>query len=378
MPDSNRPLSAGASGAGRAPTSPAAGPVVIPVASGKGGVGKSFVAANLALALAGRGHRTIAADLDFGGSNLYHFLGLPNRNPGIGDFLSGHARELAALCVPTAAANLAFLPGDGRTPFLANLDPARKRKLLRRLLALPADFLVLDLGAGSAFTTLDCFAAAETGLVVTTPETPAIMGMLVFLKHHLYRLLERRLAENGCRGLKPLFRELVQAPTGARPGTVGAVQARLGRESRRAAQLIAETLSACRPRIVFNLGAAAEEAGRAESVARVLRETLGIEPDFFGFVFDDPAVREASRRRAPYLLHYPESPAAEGIRKLAERVEKYWRRPVPESARLMARHLRQPAAAATAGEPPAPTRPARFALLNALSARTRGALARLW
>ena len=62
---------------------------IIPVAGGKGGVGKSFVTANLAVALAQRGHRTIAVDLDLGNSNLHSLLGLENRYPGVGEYLRG-------------------------------------------------------------------------------------------------------------------------------------------------------------------------------------------------------------------------------------------------------------------------------------------------
>jgi flagellar biosynthesis protein FlhG len=352
------------------PANPAFKPVLIPVASGKGGVGKSFVAANLAMALAQRGHRVIAADLDFGGSNLYHFMGLPNRNAGIGDFLCGHASDLKRLLVPTAVSGLQFLPGDGRTPLTANLHAAQKAKLLRHLRALSADYLILDIGAGSSFTTLDCYGAAELGLMVTTPERPAIMGMLVFLKSYLYRTLENRLAANGCRGLKPLLKELMQLPMAEQPDSIEVLKGRISEASARAAEVTAAALAACRPRIVFNMGTSAEETALAATIAETLRESLGVEPDFFGFVFLDPNVREASRRRLPFLPHYPESAAASGLLKLAERVEKFWSRPVEGSAALMARHVFREAAAA-APEPAAPPRPAFFGLLEGIAARTR-------
>ena len=60
--------------------------IIIPIASGKGGVGKSFLAANLSIALAGLGKKVIAADLDFGGSNLHSCFGIDNTDPGIGDY----------------------------------------------------------------------------------------------------------------------------------------------------------------------------------------------------------------------------------------------------------------------------------------------------
>ena len=71
-------------------------PVIIPIAGGKGGVGKSLLTANLAIALSRMGRRTIAVDLDLGGANLHHFLGVANKYPGIGDFLV--AREQGPRC----------------------------------------------------------------------------------------------------------------------------------------------------------------------------------------------------------------------------------------------------------------------------------------
>jgi len=54
---------------------------IIPIAGGKGGIGKSVISANLAISLAQLGHKTVAIDLDLGGANLYLLLGLNNENP---------------------------------------------------------------------------------------------------------------------------------------------------------------------------------------------------------------------------------------------------------------------------------------------------------
>jgi flagellar biosynthesis protein FlhG len=74
---------------------------IIPVASGKGGVGKSLIAANLSMALARLGHETVAVDLDLGGSNLHSYFGLPNKFPGIGDYLKGGRSDLENLLIKT-------------------------------------------------------------------------------------------------------------------------------------------------------------------------------------------------------------------------------------------------------------------------------------
>jgi flagellar biosynthesis protein FlhG len=85
---------------------------IIPVASGKGGVGKSVITANLSVSLAEKGCRVVAVDLDLGGSNLHTCLGLDNNNPGIGDYLRAHYGDLDELLVDTYHPNLKFLAGD--------------------------------------------------------------------------------------------------------------------------------------------------------------------------------------------------------------------------------------------------------------------------
>ena len=98
--------------------------IVVPVAAGKGGVGKTQIAANLAMALAQAGKRTVVVDLDLGGSNLHTHLGLPNRHPGLGDYLRGRKVELDELLVETGVPGLRFIPGDVRSPFMANICAA--------------------------------------------------------------------------------------------------------------------------------------------------------------------------------------------------------------------------------------------------------------
>ena len=124
---------------------------VIAIASGKGGVGKTSLTANLGVAMAKMGYATVAMDMDLGGSNLHSFLGLPNRFPGIGDFLKAGNKELEAFLVSTDIPHLKFLSGDGRTPFLANISYARKVRLISDIKKLPADYIFLDLGAGTSF-----------------------------------------------------------------------------------------------------------------------------------------------------------------------------------------------------------------------------------
>ena len=121
---------------------------IIPIAGGKGGVGETLFTANLAWALAELGHSTIAVDLDLGNSNLHSLLGLPNRHAGIGDFLRVGGGQLEDFLVETAHPQLRVLAGDGRMPFMANITHAQKTQLISKMKTLPAQYLLLDLGAG--------------------------------------------------------------------------------------------------------------------------------------------------------------------------------------------------------------------------------------
>ena len=74
-------------------------------------MGKTQIAANLAIALAQAGKSTVVVDLDLGGSNLHSHLGLPNRHAGLGDYLRVRTADLKDLLVETSVDGLRFIPG---------------------------------------------------------------------------------------------------------------------------------------------------------------------------------------------------------------------------------------------------------------------------
>ena len=155
-------------------------------------MGKTQIAANLAIALAQAGKSTVVVDLDLGGSNLHSHLGLPNRHAGLGDYLRARTADLKDLLVEMRVDGLRFIPGGSR--IMANIAYQQKRRLLRHLLAIEADYLVLDLSAGSSYNNLDFFALAPSGMLVTQPELPSLMNMLSFLKQHMLRRIRQEFA----------------------------------------------------------------------------------------------------------------------------------------------------------------------------------------
>lgn len=306
---------------------------VIPIGGGKGGVGKSLTAANLAAALADMGKRTTLVDLDLGGSNLYSYLGLSNHNPGIGDFLMNKRGDLSDYQAETERPGLRYIPGDGRTPFMANLPHAQKVKLARELHRLEADYVILDIGAGTSFNTIDFFSLAPLGMLLTTPDSPALMNMLAFLKSLLLRTIIARIKKYP--ETENLIRVIQRQTISSSLLTIEMILNRLQELNPKAAQEVERITKSCRPRVVFNLADSPDDLQIARSVGNAAATQLSIRFDWFGFLLYDPAVRRSLKRKNLLLDDDPTSLYATGIKQLADQVVDDWDRQSDMSFELL-------------------------------------------
>ena len=101
------------------------GPVCISVGGGKGGVGKSVVAANLGVAIADLGFRTVIIDADLGAANQHTLFGIDRPGQSLQAFLDKDVRSLEEIASPTGAPRLFLVPGIGAVPGAANLNHAQ-------------------------------------------------------------------------------------------------------------------------------------------------------------------------------------------------------------------------------------------------------------
>jgi flagellar biosynthesis protein FlhG len=163
---------------------------VIAVAGGKGGVGKSLVSLNLAVMLGRIGYRTTLVDCDLGAPNIHTLLGVSRPGPGLGGFLDHEAAALADVAVDVGAPNLRIIPGSAR-PGAANINAGQKLRLLRAIANLGGDVVIVDVGAGTAFNTVDFVTAADLKLLVMTPQLPSLQNAYTFLKACVQRSLRR-------------------------------------------------------------------------------------------------------------------------------------------------------------------------------------------
>ncbi len=143
------------------------------VTSGKGGVGKTTVTANLGTAVAMAGYRTLLIDMDLGLRNLDIVMGLENRVIfTLLDVLEGRCRIRQALIKDKRVSNL-FLLAAEQTGDKEALEPEQMQKLLT-LLKEDFDFILLDCPAGIEKGFLNAICGAEEALVVVNPEVSSI------------------------------------------------------------------------------------------------------------------------------------------------------------------------------------------------------------
>jgi flagellar biosynthesis protein FlhG len=164
---------------------------IITVGGGKGGVGKSIVALNLAASIAHDGRRVVLADLDLGAANQHLLLGQRNPKVGLQDLLDGSASDANQCLSETGVPGLSLLAGTVGVLGAANIAEDQKALVLCSLRAIKADILIVDVGAGVGYNALDFFDLGARKVVVTTPQVTALHDAYAFLKSAVLRLIRQ-------------------------------------------------------------------------------------------------------------------------------------------------------------------------------------------
>lgn len=235
----------------------------IAVSSGKGGVGKTNLAVNLAIAFAARGQRVVLLDADLGLANADVLCGITPRAT-LEDVVSSE-RTLEEVMVP-APGGFRLVPGASGVSRIADMGQMQRRNVLDQLLELErtTDVLIVDTGAGIGANSMAFAAAAHSILIACTPEPTSIADAYGAIK---------TLVARGCRdGLH----------------------------------------------LVVNMATTDDEARAVHArIDRVARAFLSTPIKYAGAIPLDPSVPAAVRRRTPVSVAAPDAPASKAIRQLA-------------------------------------------------------------
>ncbi|WP_428263819.1 helix-turn-helix domain-containing protein [Haliangium sp.] len=295
--------------------SPASGePRIIAVASGKGGTGKSLLAANIGIFLATLGKRVILVDGALGGANLHVLTGMWRPTHTLTDALN-EGVSMAEVVEPTPVPGLRLVAGTHDPAWVANLKPSQSRQLLAGIRTLPAELVVVDLEAGSNTHSLDWFLAADVGVLITLAEPTSVALCYRFIRAAFLRALRR--SDLG-RAVRRLASGL-DRPDGGIPAPLDLFRAAQSSDPA-LAERIAEHILELRPHIVVNgtRSKADMELGRA--VAAASRRRLGPPVTYLGHLEYDEAVWAAVRRSRPLLVEHPEARVSKCIEKVARRL----------------------------------------------------------
>ena len=291
---------------------------VLSVASGKGGVGKSLFASNIAIALAQGGKKVILADLDLGASNLHLILGIGAVKEGIGTYLTGNDLDFEDIVIDTDYKNLRFIPGDAEIPGMANLKIGQKTKLIRKLYTLDADFLILDLGAGTSFNTIDFFLSSSMGIVVTAPTLTSTLNAYLFLKNTVFRLMSTIFNKKSKAG--EMLSNLKKEGTSLQKIYIPKLLERIKQEDPDSYRLYMERMSNFHPMLVLNMLENPKDSYKADKIRRSTREYLGIDMEHLGIIYFDHLQETALNSRLPIVIYKPQCVLSQAIYRIADKL----------------------------------------------------------
>ena len=240
---------------------------VITVVSGKGGVGKSSIAVNLAIQMQRQGKRVIILDADFGLANVEVMLGIrPQYN--LADLMF-RGKTLTEI-ITKGPEDIGFISGGSGIQELARMTKEQVMYLTQKLVELDsmADVIIVDTGAGIADNVLEFVTASSEVLLVATSEPTSITDAYALLK-----ALNRR--------------------------------AGFSRE-RTSIKMISN-----------RVGSEAEGRNLYEKMSIVVDKFLNIQPEFLGMIPQDDLISKAVMLQKPITIAYPNSPAAKAMHSIA-------------------------------------------------------------
>jgi len=289
------------------------------VGGGKGGIGKSLLTASIGWQLARMGRKVVLLDADLGGANLHTCLGLPPSGRSLGDFIQRRVGAIEDVVAATGANGLSLISGAADLLSAANIKHVQKQRVMSHVRSLEVDVLLIDLGAGTSFNSLDFFLLSEVSILAVVPEPTSIENGYRFIKSALFRRL-RTLAKS-----EPV-RELVD--TALDPKNAAGIKtpldllARVEAIDREAAEELRRGVAAFQPRFVVNQVRDESDVAIGHQLVAACSRHLGLRASYAGFVHHDDAVWQAVRRRRLFMTEAPTSRAAEEVRQLTRALVK--------------------------------------------------------
>ena len=290
---------------------------IIPVASGTGGVGKSLLSANLAIALGQQGKKVVLADLDLGASNLHLVIGQKPGAASLGSWFTEKS-DFKDIIQQTDYQNVSFIAGDSQIPDLTSLKHVQKVRLIRNLKNIDTDYIILDLGAGTHQFILDMFLLSPQGIVVSAPAVTATLNGYLFLKNATFRLLYTTF-KRGTPGRAYLDNLKKDSATMQKLYIPNLIQF-LANCDPTNTQIFISRMQQFRPRLVMNMIEDPKDADRAQRIKSSCNQYLGLEIEYLGLMYRDMLQDKALASQLPVVVYKPQSVLGQAIYRIADKI----------------------------------------------------------
>jgi flagellar biosynthesis protein FlhG len=302
----------GAEGHLKSPAATSSAKRIITVGGGKGGVGKSVVSSNLAVAMAQNGSRVVLVDCDLGAANQHVLFGIDRPKSGLQSLIDRTIDSLDDALTPTALPNLHLVAGTGAAVGAANITHGEKQRIMKKIRTLDADVVIVDVGAGVSYNVLDFFELGSQRLLVVTPQVTSIQTAYSFLKGAVLRTLRHHAEKTSEVDL------LEPAITSKENEKVSRLLARLRDEHPAFADAVFRILSRFGAQIVGNQVSEPNQTGIFHAVSRMINDFLGITVPILGYIGISKRIRESINQRRPMLLGNQRDENTKVFREMAE------------------------------------------------------------
>lgn len=291
---------------------------IVPIASGKGGVGKSILCANLSLCLAEEAQSVVVVDLDLGGSNLHTLLGIKNNLKGLGHFIHDNSVVFSEIIQDTKYSNLRFISGDALFIGTANLPFFKKKRIMKELNEIEADWVLLDLGAGSSVNMLDFYTMSEFGILVVLPELTSILNLYSFLKNAYYRHILHSFSKK--ESLRAKLVDAARMRMEKEDFRFIEVLRLLKRDYPEFSERIDEAMENFYPKLILNMATSGHDIRICENLSHILHKNLGLDIEYIGILPYEPQIKSTLNGREPLLKQDVSSVWKDNCSRIAKRL----------------------------------------------------------
>jgi flagellar biosynthesis protein FlhG len=295
------------------------------IGGGKGGVGKSVFTMALGVTLARLGNQVVLVDGDLGGANLHTMMGIRFPEVTLEDFLLRRVSRLEDILLPTDLEGIKMVCGADDLLGAANPTYSQKMRLFKELENLPADFVLIDVGAGTSFNTLDFYNNSHGKIAVFTGASTSLQNVYGFIKCALFRKIAREFAKED--QVLSLFYD-DDKTVSEEIASINDILARVRQISPEKLFQLAGIIKPYRFFLVTNMVKNEQDLRSPEIIQSVCEDFLNIKPEILGHVFYDPVVEVAINRMVPRLLQERTNRMVKCYEQIARKLVKLKTQPV--------------------------------------------------